>query len=819
MGLVVTLVAGSMLGCAPKQAVTPPPPPAPTGAWVPEVIFSQEPSATTAVARLEANEIQVFAFSVTDPAIRQKVESTASLGYERSFGSYAELTFNPVGPVFPGTTRLNPFSVPAIREAFNWLIDRNYVAEEIYGGMSVPRYLPINGAFPDYVKLIGIARALELKYAHNPQKAKDIITAEMKKLGASLVSGKWMYKNKPVELVFVIRTEDQRRQSGDYIATLVEDLGFKVDRQYKTGAEASPIWLAGDPAKGLFHMYTGGWVTTAISRDQADNFDFFYTNRGLAFPLWQAYKPSTEFDEVADRLGMRDFTTVQQRTDLFAKALELAMKDSARVWLVDNIGISPRRADVKVAADLAGGIYGAWLWGPSLRYADKKSAPIKVAMPSILPEPWNPLDGSNWVYDTMIVRGTGELGTMPDPFTGLSHPQRIEKGEVFIKEGLPVGKTLNWVTLNFVPANKVPADAWADWDAKEQRFITVGERFPDGVEALRKSVVHYPANLFETTWHDGSKLSIADFVMNMILTFDRAKEDSKIFDAARKPAFDSFMKNFRGVKIVSQSPLVIETYSDFYVDDAELNVTAWFPYYDRGPGSWHGLSLGILAEAEGKLAFSSAKSKKAEVEWTNYIAGPSLEILAAQLTKAKGENYIPYKTTLSKYITAADATARWTNIQNWYTKQKHFWIGTGPFYLEKVFPVEKVVHLKKYDGYKDLSSKWERFGEPMIATVEVSGPAQVKIGTAAAFDLAVKFKGQPYKKADMSQVKYLVFDARGELVFSGDAANVSDGLWRVSLTAEQTAKLTAGANRLEVAVAPLVVSIPSFGSKEFVTAP
>jgi peptide/nickel transport system substrate-binding protein len=49
----------------------------------------------------------------------------------------------------------------------------------------------------------------------------------MKKLGAELVDGKWYYKGQPVVLKFLIRIEDQRRQIGDYVATLFEQLGFR----------------------------------------------------------------------------------------------------------------------------------------------------------------------------------------------------------------------------------------------------------------------------------------------------------------------------------------------------------------------------------------------------------------------------------------------------------------------------------------------------------------------------------------------------------------------------------------------------------------
>lgn len=786
------------------------------GAWVDEVIVTEEPSAAAAVTRLEVGELDVYAYGVSDPAIFQKVSASPALGFERSFGSYSELTFNPAGPVLEDG-KLNPFAVPRVREAINWLVDREYIAEEIHGGMAVPRYLPITSAFPDYARLADIARQLELRYAHDPERAKAVITEEMGKLGATLVGGKWHYQGEPVKLILLIRTEDERREIGDYLATLLEELGFTVERQYKTAAEASPIWIGSDPAKGLFHIYTGGWVTTVVARDQSTNFNFFYTPRGLARPLWQAYKPATEFDEIADRLARRDFKTMEERTQLFARALELAMQDSVRVWLVDSLSISPRRAEVKVAADLAGGIYGAYLWPYTIRFTDRVGGTMRIAMPSILTDPWNPLDGTNWIYDMMLIRATADYGYMWDPFTGLHWPQRAERAEVYVKEGLPVSRTLDWVDLKFVPENRVPPDAWLDWDPVAQRFITVGEKHPEGLTANRKTVVYYPNNLYNVKWHDGSNFSLADIVLGIILTFDRAKEGSPVFDAAKVPAFETFQRYFRGVRIVQKDPLVIETYTDLYYLDAEWYVGTWFPYYDQGPGAWHTLGLGLMAEMNQEAAFSKDKSQKLGVEWLNMIAGPTVGVLERFLRKASDENYIPYAPALGQFISAAEARQRWANLAAWYREKGHFWVGSGPFYLERAYPVEGMVHLKRFADYPDPAEKWVRFGEPMIADLEVEGATRVRIGAEAVYDVAVTFQGKPYPVALVENVKYLVFDARGELALTGTAQAVGDGLWRIVLTGAQTGRLPAGSNRLEVIAVPRVVSIPSFESVVFVT--
>jgi len=98
-----------------------------------------------------------------------------------------------------------------------------------------------------------------------------------------------------------------------------------------------------------------------VSRDDADVWAYFYTPLGRPDPLWQAYKPDPIFYEVARKLWNREFKTIEERQELMAKAAELAMKDSVRVWLIDQIVPYLYRKDVTLAADLSGGFATASL--------------------------------------------------------------------------------------------------------------------------------------------------------------------------------------------------------------------------------------------------------------------------------------------------------------------------------------------------------------------------------------------------------------------------------------------------------------------------
>jgi peptide/nickel transport system substrate-binding protein len=360
--------------------------------------------------------------------------------------------------------------------------------------------------------------------------AAEIVTEEMGALGAELVDGTWTYNGEPVELIGLIRVEDERTEIGDYFANQLEDLGFTVTRDYKTSAEAATCWISSDPNGGCFSYYTGGWVSTAISRDEGSNFLFFYTPDGYTgVPLWDNYTPTEEFYQLSRDLSNNNFGTMEERRDMMAQALDWAMEDSARVWLKDDTGVSPYREEIAVAGDLSGSVYGAWLWAQTLKFEDQVGGSVNIALPSILTQAWNPIAGSNWVYDMMPIRGMSSQAVTYDPYTGLFRPMRLESAEVYIEEGLPVGKTLDWVTLEFVPENVVPDDAWVDWDAENQVFLTAGEVYTETETAKAKVVMTYPADFLETVkWHDGSPFSLADMVFSVALYFDRPNEASPL---------------------------------------------------------------------------------------------------------------------------------------------------------------------------------------------------------------------------------------------------------------------------------------------------
>lgn len=784
------------------------------GALVDEIVFTQETDIGKVTELIGAGSHQVFAQPISTIATFRGLRDSARTAYDFSYGVSVELSTNPAGPKFTDG-RVNPFHVREIREALNWLVDRRYIVDELYGGLAVPRYLPLNTSLPDYARLAGVARAIEMNYRPDPERARRVITTEMEKLGATLQQGRWWHDGVPLRIVLLIRTEDERKRVGDYIANLLEDVGFEVDRQYRNAEEAARIWIAGDPKAGAWHLYTGGWVVTVIDRDQADQFSAYYTPRGRPEPLWQVYQPDPELDDIADRLSRRDYATWDERQELMARGLDLAMRDSCRIWLVDQLAFSPRAREVEMAMDLVAGVAGSSLWPYTVRYAGHTGGRMVFAVPNLLTQPWNPVDGSTWLYDRMIWRGLDDSVLLPDPFTGLYWPQRITAAQVTVQQDVPVIQTHDWLTVDRVAEIVVPADTWIAWDAEAARFVTAAERFPEGVKARTRTLIRYEPKFLERHWHDGTQVSLADVVLPWILTFERAATNSPLFDESYVPAFEVFEKHFRGWRIVSRDPLEIEIYSDQIYPDAEWIAAA------RAPSAtpWHTLALGIAAERAGELAFSANKADRAKVEWMSFVAGPSLAYLEQHMSAATGPDAVPYAATLGPLMRPGEAEARFTALREWYAARQHFWVSDGPFYLHSVHPIERSVVLRRNPEFTDPSDKWLRFTRAEVPNLDLTGPMVVTAGDAAKFDLRITFDGKPYPEDGIESARYLLFGGDGALVREDEAAHDNGEHWRIELDAATLAKLGTGANSLEVAVTSRRVALPTFVSHAFATVP
>jgi hypothetical protein len=851
---------------------------------------------------------------------------------------------NPAGdPTFANDeAKLNPFSSARVREAMNWLIDRDYLNQEVFGGNAVPKYVSFISGFPEYGRYIDLIRPYEVYYAPNRDLAVEVIGEEMAAMGAEMVDGTWTYGGEPVVITFLIRTDSDgsRLVIGDIVSDWLEEIGFVVERVYGSSTELSAI-TSGNTEDGRWHIYTNAFSATSVSRDDTYDFELFYSPRSRfgGSSLWQAYDDmSSEELNLFSALSNKYYFSPGERRALVAEALKVAFKYSYRVWLVDVRGVSPWRPDLTVSYDLAGGVDVNALYPYTLRYKDLEGGVVRMGEPDLFIDPPNPVGGSDWTYDNVWQGPTSDYDAINNPHTGLPLPQRLESAEVTVKYGLPVTKTTDWVTLKFDDEIIPPDDAWVGWDAESETFLTVAD-WKEAVEdvdrirtevaslaaeldipnldidgasaffysaaaiyteqsgedidvsdlvaeaqivpvsedledqdirslmeirlagiqslptaeqqaaglaayglefiqvadeadifnfstydysyALKKVVYTYPEDLWEITWHDGSPLTIADFIMPMIMRFATGTPGSPLYDEATAQALVSSLGGFKGQRILSVHPLVIELYSDVWYEDAEYNAvrdrTVFWPDYGHGQSGWAMVAVANKAEEKLQLAYSADKANANGIEWMSWLGGSSLEVLSNNLDEALVDVYIPFEETMGKYVTTEEATLRYENLRSFYDKYGHFWIGTGPYILTDVDLSNDTAILAHNPNYIDPAGKWDQFAEPMVAEVTLTGSDKVNIGGEAAFKVNVTYQGAPYAPDEVDGVKYLLYTPQNQLIEVGEAEFVGSGQYVVTLGAEITSMLEVGENKLEVVVTVLPVSIPTVASITFET--
>ena len=63
-----------------------------------EVVFFEEPNRSKAYEMLASGQMHIYAYGLSDPEIKKKIETSKDLTYTLSYGNTWELTINPSGP-------------------------------------------------------------------------------------------------------------------------------------------------------------------------------------------------------------------------------------------------------------------------------------------------------------------------------------------------------------------------------------------------------------------------------------------------------------------------------------------------------------------------------------------------------------------------------------------------------------------------------------------------------------------------------------------------------------------------------------------------
>jgi len=750
---------------------------APFGPYADKVLIFKMNDQDKAVSMIESGDMHAWDYWFTKDEALAAARASAKVSLLEVSSSYDDILLNPV----PTRVGFNPFSIQKIREALNWIIDRDYIVNEILNGRGVPRWTVFRAVAPDYVRNIAFMKDLEARYAYDFEKGKQAITEAMLAAGAQFTAGKWYYNNSLVVLKFLIRVGDERTPLGNYIAAQLEKLGFTVERRYGTSGDASILVWQADPREGTFHLYTGGWIATAVTAYDDGDPEFFFNNQYSTGRILSYYTPPATFANLLRKLAVGNYTTSAERNALIQSTAEESLKNSLRLFVFDLACAWPMTANVESAPyDL----YGALLWRGTLagmKLKGQTGGTLKIGNRYVLEgDAFNPIAGTNWMYDRIALDPVYDVAVWPHPHTGTYIPIMTD---FKVQTAGPTGKL------------DVPVDA-IKFDVPTDNWKAVGS----GTRATSKTTLNFKLG----KWHDGSPITMADVLSTIAVVYETCDENSPLFDpdAATSSALINFIQQVRGIKIVNST--AIDVYMDYWhVDQSYIAAAAAinggiFPF-----APWQLNEIMKAAVAAKQVAFGLTLANEWGVDWLDLARGPSLAILKTHFDTLKAQNFIPG--FLTGYTTAAEATTGYNAIGTWYNTYGQFHIASGPFMLTKIDPTAQQIELTANRDHPLRASFWAQFSSPTVPDIRVSGPTEIERRNVAAFTVTSTYGGLAYGKVDVSA---MLLSAAGKPISFPTATASGAGRFTISFTGNQTASLAPGAYTLRVIAVGQEAAIP-----------
>lgn len=697
-----------------------------------------------------------------DPAVRVYASPATTLS----------LVLNPA-PAPSG--RLNPFALPEVRWAMQFLVDRDFIAQDLFRGLAVPMRTHVSPLDHDYLTVFDLDRGAGVRY--DPEYARALIAAAMTEAGATLEGERWHYAGQPLRLRLVARVEDERRDIGDLVRAELERAGFEVAMAYQTFAPAVLSVYSTDPAAFEWHVYTEGWGRSAPQRYDVGTVNAMNAPwlgnmpgwREVGF--WQYEHP--ELDELGQRLFRGEFASREERDAIYRAMTRLGLEASVRVWLVTATTNFAADADLRgVTADVVAGPRSPW----TLREAHVPGRDdLVVGHLWVWTErtTWNPVAGFGDVYGIDVWRNLSDPPLWNHPFTGVPQPFRaryeVETAGPMGSLALPEGTML--------------------WDVAARRWAEV----PPGSVARSRVTFDYGA-YFGSRWHHGEAITPADLLYPVAQAFDLAFDpDRSRIETALAVTSRPYLETIRGYRLLDDDRL--EVYVDFWHFDDDSIAAYASPASLAMP--WEVLAaLDDLVFAQRRAAYSDTAAARFNVPWISLVMSRDARLVERTLRQFETHELVPegvFRFGERELVSADEARARYRAALAWFASHGHLVIANGPFWLARYDPPAQYAELHAFrdEGYPF------RPGERYLGEAEplrVSAPADPEARAGAPFELDVRVEGP-----GVASLHYLLLDAATtEVVASGEAEALGAGEFRIALDGERTRDLFPGLHHLHL---------------------
>ncbi|MEM4422493.1 ABC transporter substrate-binding protein [Pyrobaculum sp.] len=743
------------------------PPTTNPGPAVERIVGKSVPIAQAAAA-VKAGDIDVYIFGMR-ASLAAPLKGDPALALYTAAAGFNDIILNPA----PGKAPCeNPFSDREIRFAMQFVIDRDYVANEIFKGFAVPMYIWLSQYDPTYSVVADIISQLGIKY--DLDYARSVVERRMPALGATKgADGKWYCQGKPVTIIGLIRVEDERKDIGDAFASALEQLGFTVDRKYVTFDVAIQTIYGTDPAQFQWHFYTEGWGKGALDRWDTSSISqycasWFGYMPGWGTTGWYNYANAT-IDQLTEKLYKGAFKSFQEYIETYRKATLLCLSESIRVFVNTNLNVYVASQQLKgVTVDLGAGLRASVFNARNWYVPGKDVVNVGHLWVWTASSAWNPVPqgGFTDVYSVDWFRMMYDPAMWNHPFTGEPMPFRV---------------TYTVETKGPDGAFDVPADAYR-WDARQKAWVSAA-----GAKAKSKVVFNY-AKYTSSKWHHGQPIKLADVMFIYAFLWDIANDPAKVARESGVASYvNSTMSLIKGIRVLNDT--AIEVYVDYWHFDPnyiayQAVITPdmpWEVYY----------AVDQLVYVKQTYAASRSSATKYNVPWLSLILKDHAKAVADVLQGAADQGAFPeswFKIGNKLLLTKDEALARYKAAVDWFNKYGHMVISQGPFYLYAIDTAKQYIELR---AYRDPTYPYKPgafyFGVATPVSVKAINVPTLAVGQSGTVSVSLEVP----QGAGKIYYKWGIIDpTTGKFVYISDEASATTTPISITVPADVMSKLT-----------------------------
>lgn len=758
-------------------------------------------------------------------------EMSENLGRISSAGSYNNLYFNPAGEKYTtdvgGERQFNPYSIRKFRYAMNWIVDRQKIAEEMYGGYAEVRPTSLSAGAPNYDEYVQpLVDEHGITPTGNFEKAKtmieDALTSAMEDpdLKGELRKNEvedapagywWEYKGpnqdefSRVTVDVLIRIEDARQQIGEYYCDQLEKVGIDSNRNnWERSKAINTAWYT-NPADQQWHVYTGGWGASGNS----------YFNRFSAFQMYApfyAFMPGgfagpdawkyqhEELDKYGSAIADGRLESKDQYWEYFQKCIDMGLEESVRVFLTTTFDYYPYNDDsvTSYVPDAKIGWSSIWTANTMKTTDGVLDVAQYASQGSLFMDNWNFVAGASDTYSQRLLRLMRGNSNWMHPQNGRYTPLR--------GEWTNVEQDYSFNDDNELQTNlEVPDDAvYYDTEAKEWKPV------PEDTTAATSATYDWKFSKF----HDGHMMDDSDLVASYAWSKEWAYQDGEDDPKYQSSYSGQVKESYENIKgVVWHGDGKFTVYGDYTFPDESLigmyyNIDVFKPWQvDYAAGE-----LVASDEPSPVLEESYTWTQSEGSEWVHFISESQGQDFKAEMQNMVENNNIPpylkEENNSPAPVSPEELESEVESINSFYDEYGHHYSSIGRFVLTEYDPDNKVMNFKRFDQVVDNPEypfEWDHWSETLKVTNlqigNIQVPTEANMGDEIEISISAQrvqsFPTEESEPAEEGDVTVQLVD-NGDTIYETNAQVSEPGTFTASIPSSETEGLSEGSYELKV---------------------